>query len=381
MKVSERFLNALKGKEVDRVPVVPKIWVDFSAKVTGTSLIDIIQYPLTALKVIAKAGKKLEVDAVRQFHFAPRNIIEENGEVFEINKSGERIGKIDMAGGLATHLFDSKDYNISDPFTMAYCHNWISPEPVINSIEDVKAIAVPDSNVFNQLGWAKRQKAVIDEFGNNLHFIGNCDSATIAFYIAFRGMNNAMMDLVMQPGLVHAVLEKGTQIAINKGKYWLDMGINVLRLNDSAGNMSLISPQHWKEFVFPYIKTICTELHKYNKNAIIYCHICGNVLPIIDLLVEAGLDNIAPLDPLGGFTVKQAREKAGDSVSLMGGVNTLTLLNGTPKEVMNEAFECMAGAGSKGGFILGSGCVVPPNTAKENINALIEASKKFKRNN
>jgi uroporphyrinogen-III decarboxylase len=378
MNASQRFLNALKGKAVDRIPVVPKIWVDFSANVTGTDLKDIIQDPSTALRVIALAGKKLELDAVRQFHFPAKKIVEENGEIFEINKSGKKIGKIDMAGGLGTHLFDSKDYKISVPYTMAYCHSWSAPEPVINSIEDVKQMAIPDAALFDELGWAKRQKAIIDEFGKDLYLIGNCDTATIAFYIAFRGINNAMMDLVLQPNLVHAVLEKGTQIAINKGKYWLDMGINVLRLNDSAGNMSLISPQHWKEFVFPYFKTICTELHNYNKNAIIYCHICGNVLPIIDLLVESGLDCIAPLDPLGGFNVKQVREKAGDNISLMGGVNALTLLNGSPKEIMDEAYECMGGAGTKGGFVLGSGCVVPRNTPSKNITALVNAAKQFK---
>jgi MtaA/CmuA family methyltransferase len=375
---NSRFISALKGEKVDRVPVVPKIWVDFSAKVTCTDSKDVIRDPSMALKVIALAGKRLELDAVRQFHFPAKNIIEEDGVIFEINKSGKKIGKIDMAGGLSTHLFESKDYDICDPYTMAYCHSWTTPEPIIKTLTDAKSIAIPDSAIFNQLGWAEKQKAVIDEYGKDLDFIGNCDSATIAFYIALRGINNAMMDLIIQPDLVHAVLERGTQIAINKGKYWLDLGINVLRLNDSAGNMSLISPQHWKEFVFPYIKTICTELHNYNKNALIYCHICGNVLPIIDLLVDAGLDCIAPLDPLGGFTVKQAREKVGTKISLMGGVNTLTLLNGSPQDVMNEARECITGAGPNGGYVLGSGCVVPRNTPQENISALIDAAKCLK---
>ncbi|OHB58732.1 MAG: hypothetical protein A2Y12_20255 [Planctomycetes bacterium GWF2_42_9] len=374
---NSRFIAALKGEKTDRIPVVPKIWVDFSAEVTNTDLKDVIRDPSIALKIIALAGKKLELDAVRQFHFPAKKIVEEKGEIFEINKSGKKIGKIDMAGGLSTYLFDSNDYNIADPYTMAYAHSWTAPEPIINSVKDAELIAVPDSAVFDQLGWGEKQKAVIDEFGKDLDFIGNCDSATIAFYIAFRGINNAMMDLIMQPDLVHAVLEKGTLIAINKGKYWLDMGINVLRLNDSAGNMSLISPQHWKEFVFPYIKTICSELHNYNKNATIYCHICGNVLPIIDLLVDAGLDCIAPLDPLGGFTVKQAREKVGINVSLMGGVNTLTLFNGSPLDVMDESFECISGASPDGGFVLGSGCVVPRNTPQENILALVNASKHY----
>jgi uroporphyrinogen-III decarboxylase len=126
---------------------------------------------------------------------------------------------------------------------------------------------------------------------------------------------------------------------------------------------------------------VCRVLHSYKKTAIIYCHICGNILPIVELLVETGLDCIGPLDPLGGFTSRQVREKAGNNISLMGGVNTLTLRYGTSQEVKDEAVKCMEGAGDEGGFILGSGCVVPRDTSEQNIIALVEASKQFKRNN
>lgn len=375
MVSSNRFVSALCKESVDRVPVVPKIWVDFAAKVTNTDLKDVIQDPLTALRIIALASEKLGFDAVRQFYFPAKKIIQEDDGVFEINSTGEKIGKIDMSGGLATHLFDPEDYRVQDPYTMAYCHSWVSPQNVVNSIDDAKAIAIPDASIYDELGWAKMQKQIINEFGDNLCLIGDLGSATMSFYIGFRDINNAMMDLILQPELVHAVIEKGTQIAIAKGKYWLDNGIRVLRLNDSTGNMSLMSPHHWQEFVYPYIKTVCDELHNYNRNALIYCHICGNVLPVIDKLVDAGLDCIGPLDPLGGFTVSQARQAAGKSIPLMGGVNTLSLLNNTPEQIRQEAIECIKGSGDKGNYILSSGCVVPRGCSTENLIALVEASK------
>ena len=172
-------------------------------------------------------------------------------------------------------------------------------------------------------------------------------------------------------------MEKGLQIAISRGKYWLDNGINVLRLNDSTGNMSLMSPKHWQEYVYPHIKTVCDELHNYNKDTLIYCHICGNVLPVIDKLVEAGLDCIGPLDPLGGFTVAQTRQIAGDAVCLLAGVDTLSLLNKTSEEVKEEAIRCIKDSGDKGEYVLSSGCVVPKDCPVENILALVEASKKM----
>jgi uroporphyrinogen-III decarboxylase len=378
MNSSERFKTALRGGKPDRIPVAPKIWVDFAAKVANISICDILQNPVTALRVIALAGKKLGIDAVRQFHFPARRILQENGSVYEIDKNDEKIGKIDINGGLSTQLFDSKQFNISDPVTIAY-HFWDTAEPVVNNLKDANSIAVPDAKVFDYLGWNKNQQTVIDEFGKHLAIIGDCGSATMSYYIRFRGIENALFDLIENPLLVHTVMEKGAQTAIAKGKYWLDMGIDILRLNDSAGNMTLMSPAHWRQFIFPYLKIVCDELHNYNKKALIYCHICGNILPIAEHLAEAGFDCIAPLDPLGGFTVRDIRDKVGNKVSLMGGVNTLSLLHNTPEQITQEAIECINGAG-KNGFILGSGCVVPRDCPIENIEALVETAKKYKLN-
>jgi uroporphyrinogen-III decarboxylase len=109
--------------------------------------------------------------------------------------------------------------------------------------------------------------------------------------------------------------------------------------------------------------------------------VCGNALPIVGDLADTGLDCIAPLDPLGGFTVADAR-RALDAwtggtgtartrpVALMGGINTLSFIDGTPDSVAAEAAACIAGARGTdagrepdrsvpAGFLLGSGCVVP----------------------
>jgi uroporphyrinogen-III decarboxylase len=111
--------------------------------------------------------------------------------------------------------------------------------------------------------------------------------------------------------------------------------------------------------------------------ALIYCHICGNVLPILEDLVETGLDCIGPLDPLGGFTPADARRRVGDRAALMGGVNTMTLANGTPDDVLAESRVCIEQAGQNGGYILGSGCAIPRTASLENLTALSEAAHRF----
>jgi uroporphyrinogen-III decarboxylase len=374
MNCTERLYTAISGGVPDRVPVVPKIWVDSAANLTGTPLYEVIADPFLALNVIFKAGLELELDAVRQFHFPERKIEIADDKVYEIGKDGSKIGLIDMNGGLSTHLFDDKFYNLEDPYIIANYQFWTTDKPVINDMNDIKKIAVPDKSFYKEIGWEANQKKIIDEADGRIALIGDCSSATLAFYVCLRGLSNALFDLLDEPEMVHAAMEKGAEMAIEKGKFNIDLGLKVLRLNDSVANMSVISPGHWREFIKPHIKTVCDELHRYDKDVRIYCHICGNILPVTDDLIEAGIDCIGPLDPLGGFSCEQVRKVVKDRVSLMGGVNTLSFMNSTEEEIFNEAKQCILETGSKGAFILGSGCVVPRDAKRENILALVRTS-------
>ena len=67
-----RLRTAVSGGVPDRVPVVPKIFIDSAARLTGTPLLDAIEDPVTALRVIYDAGVLAGVDAVRQFHCPAR---------------------------------------------------------------------------------------------------------------------------------------------------------------------------------------------------------------------------------------------------------------------------------------------------------------------
>ncbi len=144
---------------------------------------------------------------------------------------------------------------------------------IIADPADAERICVPTMNDFKDFGWEKRQKEIMDKNTKKLSIAGDLHSATLAFYVELRGMDRAMFDLLEFPELVHAVMEKGALIAVERGKFNIDIGIKVLRLNDSA----------------------------------------GNILPVAEDLVKTGLDCIGPLDPLGGFKPEDIRKRVGDA--------------------------------------------------------------------
>lgn len=392
MTAAERVATALRGGRPDRVPFVPKIWVDFSARFCGVPLCQVIEDPVAALAVILRAGRSLGLDGVRQFALPARRTVEADGRLWEVDGRGRRIGAIDLAGGLHTLVAEAGDFRLDDPVNMAHFHHRRPPGPALAKAADAAAVAVPDARLLDDLGFQRNQAAALDMApADGMAVIQDCGPIGLSFLVALNGMNRALLDLLDQPRLVHAALDAGDAIAIAKGSYWLDRGYRTLRINDSAGNLSVISADHWRTFVKPHFATVVTELHRRCPEALLYCHVCGNALPIIGDLADTGLDCIAPLDPLGGFTVADARRAlerhpaaprgdgcpaaapaAGRPVALMGGINTLSFVEGTPEAVGAEAEACIAGArtaadrdGATGpdavpaGFILGSGCVVP----------------------
>lgn len=372
MTPMERIDTAMSGGIPDRVPFVPKIWIDLAAALTGVDLVDTISDPLLVLDTIARAGEAVGADAARMFHFPERRTETVDGVVYDLRPDGSRRGSIDMAGGLQTHLEDPSEFRLEDPRFTGYHHFYTADEPFVRSESDAARIHVPPRSFYEEEGWGDRQRIIFERVGDRIGLFGDCSSATLAFYVCLRKMDRALMDLIDSPGLVHRVMEKGVAIAVEKGKFNLDLGLKTLRLNDSVGNMSVISADHWREFVYPHMKAVCDELHAYDRDARIYCHICGNLLPIIEDLERVGLDCIAPLDPLGGFTCAAARKAVSDTMPLMGGIDTLSFVSSTSEEIRQEASRCICEAGARGAFILGSGCVVPRGARASNLKAVSE---------
>ena len=112
-------------------------------------------------------------------------------------------------------------------------------------------------------------------------------------------------------------------------------------------------------------------------NVLTYLHICGNVAPIIEMMTDTGVHCIEPLDPLGGMDIQEAKQAVKNRVSLMGGVNVLTVLNGKPDEIYQESMHCCKIAGREGGYILAAGDMVPDRSPKENIQAMVRAAHDF----
>ena len=367
------LFDTMMGKKVDRAPSVPKIWIDLAANILNQDILEVFMDPGLPARIPIEAAKKCDCDGARIFLHPSRDVREENG-IYVHYKNGKRLGVVDMMGGFATICDDPDKIDFSDPETMIGCGLFKSKEPFVKDHNDLKRIRIPSKDDFNNLFGAHVENA-IKIAGDICCPIGWPGECCLQACIYMLGMEEALINLISNPSLIHELMDIMNERVITQAEFLIDKGIRVLRLGDSAANMNVISPEMWRTFIKPQFTRICRSIHSYCEEAKVYCHICGNVLPVIPDLIESGIDCIAPLDTLGNVTVAKAREIAGPDFMLMGGVNTLSFINKTPDEIVKEAEQCIKEGFTNGGhYAVGSGCIVPRTATVESLKALAIAS-------
>ena len=195
---------------------------------------------------------------------------------------------------------------------------------------------------------------------------------TMNTYTLLRGRVQAMMDFFDRPDFVRAVMDLQVEAMIRKAEKVLQAGVDAFYIGDPAASASLISPRHFEEFCLPAYQMFCR--HFKNRDVLIYIHVCGNSAPLLEMLADTGAHVVEPLDPLGGVSVADAKRRIGQRVALMGGVNTLTLANGTADEVRAEAIQ-KCREGGPHGYILAAGDMAPPLTPRVNLQALVDVAR------
>ena len=129
---------------------------------------------------------------------------------------------------------------------------------------------------------------------------------------------------------------------------------------------SLVGPQIYEKFVWPYEKKIVDGLHAAGGK--VRLHICGNTRRILEGMAALGCDMV---DIDSQVPLSMAREKMGPNQVLLGNLDPVRVLcNGTPESVTAAVAECHRQAGPR--YIIGAGCEVTRDTPAENMRALAE---------
>ncbi|MEM2849804.1 MAG: uroporphyrinogen decarboxylase family protein [Candidatus Bathyarchaeia archaeon] len=137
-------------------------------------------------------------------------------------------------------------------------------------------------------------------------------------------------------------------------------------------------PEFYHKVIFPLIKMLVDEAHRVG--AFFIQHTDGNLWPIMDDLINSGIDALHSIDPSAGMRLREVKEKYGDKIALCGNVDAAdTLFLGSPEDVANEARSCIRDAAYGGGYFLTSSNCIYRGVPINNTLALIKTGLKYGR--
>ncbi len=107
-----------------------------------------------------------------------------------------------------------------------------------------------------------------------------------------------------------------------------------------------LSPAQFGEFVTPYLARLTAGYRAMGFHVI--KHTDGNIMPILDQIVQTGPHALHSLDPQAGVDIAEVKRRYGDRVCLIGNVNCGLLQTGTDAEVVASC-RCALQSGMPGG--------------------------------
>ena len=109
-------------------------------------------------------------------------------------------------------------------------------------------------------------------------------------------------------------------------------------------------------------------------------HTDGNIMPLMDMLLDAGFDCLDPIDPLGGMDMAYMKRTYGGVMALKGNVNcATTLVSGTAEEVVRETLGVIQAAAAGGGLIVSSSNSIHSSVAPLNYLAMLNTIRAYGR--
>ena len=370
MNSRELMCAAMRREPTERIPTMPQICHDLPVRVyarcpagqrrqypePGGDWIDgmkrCCEDPGVIYDLVIRLVRQTGCDGLRLFvKPEPMHLARDADELIVLDrKTGDRIGRIDTHGG-GGFLPDRKP---SPPETL---------DEYRSRLEEMRREFTDE-----KMALLRQARASVPDL-----FVASAPGGiTMNTYTALRGREQAMLDFFERPDFVVAAMDMQSDVIIERAERLLETGIDCLYIGDPAASASLISPRHFRRFCLPAYEKFCR--HFKGRDTLIYIHVCGNSRPILEMLADTGADVVEPLDPLGGVQVADAKRRIGQRVALMGGLNTLTLANGTPEEVRDEAIQKCREGGPQG-YILAAGDMVPPTTPVANLQAMVDVAR------
>lgn len=378
----ERVLKALRHDEPDRVPID-----------VGGGLCSISQFAYRRLLDVLGVDEEVVIGGMLTQVVRPsEEMLKRLGSDFaHISAGAPDSSKAHDLAGSADQPYDefasgAEQHAFADEWGVvwrraAYYYDMVDfPLKDATSVDDLDRYPWPDPRDpgrFRQL--AEQAKEVMEQgWAVTLDPLAG---GLLEMAASLRGHQNFYLDLASEPAFAGALLDRITDFfeafyeeALGKAGEYID----IVFFGDDYGMQEsmVVSPAMWRQMFKPRLARLIRAIKEY-ADVRFQLHSCGSIAPILEDLIEIGVDILNPVQPTAsGMDPADVKEVVGDRLVLHGAVDQQnTLPNGTPAEVRREVETRIRQLAPGGGYVLAVSPNIQADVPPENIIALFDAAR------
>ena len=186
-----------------------------------------------------------------------------------------------------------------------------------------------------------------------------------------------MQCMLLAPDVAHEHFRLATQTALQAIEAYLSLGIDQVGVGgDFAGNRLLISPEAYRRYIVPEVRTLSRRLHEAGRWAVNASD--GNLWPVLDdFLLGCEVDGYLEIDSRAGMDLARLKARYGRRITLYGNMDCGALLSfGTPEEISQQTAACLDAGRDGGGHIFCASNAITESIPLANYIAMANAYRK-----
>ena len=235
---------------------------------------------------------------------------------------------------------------------------------------DWGALVTPDPQRAGRMPEMLRALGILRREAGDESLVVGCVMGPFTLTTQLLGMEAALYLAIDDCPRLERLMDFATEVVIRFGLAQLEAGAHLPVVFDPSASPAVIPPQFFREFELPRLRRVFDALAGAGAVAN-WLHIAGPVQPVLPYYPQAGVQ-IANFDYC--VSVAEARRLA-PTLCLDGNIRPLAFVDASPANIEAQAKDLLQAFGDRGGFILSSGCEIPPEASPLNIAAMVDAAR------
>ena len=356
----KRVLTAISLKEPDRVPVYITITPQVAVKLSEYLGIKDYTHPDSPLS-------ENRISYTELLTHLGNDIIGIGAQAPESNPT------VEIGNGIYMDEWKIK-YRKSGYYTEMIEH----PLSKVESVIEINDFEFPDPQAPGRFDSAKK---MVQKYGKSYAVCGDVETTIFETSWYLVGMEKFFIDLAMKKPYIFALMDHIMQYSMGVAKELIKLGADIIWLGDDFGSQQgmIISPKLWREVFKERMKYIIDELKEENPGIKIAYHSCGSYFPIMEDLIDVGVDILNALQPNAkDMDTKKIKGTFGSKACLFGGIDIQGVVPfGSLKDLENEVKRVLNAAAEGGGYILAGAHNLQPDTSVEKVIKLFEFAMEY----